>query len=221
MADPQGGSTSGRLKLFTRRPKKARETAGGEEGSNALRPELPRTSPRAPPPGASSPSSPPPHLRQRPYPGKGPGPRELPLGQQLGELPAPPCSTACEERSVSCSRSTSCWEATCSSSSAPKRTSEMQSWDMEAMVGPAGVTVTGDGADDGAGEGSGVTGLAFTGGQVSKIDLDGQLEVLKWILDVKRKEQVGVTREERRRIDEQKRLLKDYIKAKKHLPLDL
>ncbi|CAI7929305.1 unnamed protein product [Closterium sp. NIES-54] len=75
------------------------------------------------------------------------------------------------------------------SSSAPKRTSEMQSWDMEAMVGPAGVTVSGDGAGGGAGEGSGVPGLAFTGGQVSKIDLDGQLEVLKWILDAKRKEQ--------------------------------
>ncbi|CAI7929306.1 unnamed protein product [Closterium sp. NIES-54] len=75
-----------------------------------LQPELPRTSPRAPPLGASSPSSPPPHLRQRPYPPKDPGPREFPPGQQLGELPGPPCCTACGERSVSFSPSTSCWE---------------------------------------------------------------------------------------------------------------
>ncbi|CAI7846068.1 unnamed protein product [Closterium sp. NIES-53] len=75
-----------------------------------MQPELPRTSPRAPPLGASSPSSPPPHLRQRPYPPKDPGPREFPPGQQLGELPGPPCCTACGERSVSFSPSTSCWE---------------------------------------------------------------------------------------------------------------
>ncbi|CAI5507199.1 unnamed protein product [Closterium sp. Naga37s-1] len=70
-----------------------------------------------------------------------------------------------------------------------------------------GVTVTGDGAGGGAGEESGVPGMAYTGGQVSKIDLDGQLEVLKWILEAKRREQVGASREEGKRIDEQKRSL--------------
>ncbi|GJP29370.1 hypothetical protein CLOM_g18205 [Closterium sp. NIES-68] len=287
MADPQGGSTSGRLKLFTRRPKKSREAAGGGLPQQPPPQSAPRgllslfNFPAAPPAGLPPGSSGIPHgssvAAPRPpflYRMRGAFGFLLALNLVLGgymlfrgkallkdaarmpdtadpddekrrgkastgepkrdeapnsaETPAAAAAAAAAAAGTAGSATAapataeSAGEAShAASSSSPHRTtSEMQSWDMEAMVGPAGVTITGEGAADGAaGEGPGVSGLAYTGGQVSKIDLDGQLEVLKWILEAKRREQHGASREERRRIDEQKRLLKDYIKAKKHLPL--